>query len=433
MRAQMWEAVVEADKGGELEERTGEAAMARYDDARMLQELERMAATQAEEAERRAEEQAHKQARAEAGQAKAQERAAAAQAVGKTARPTPPKGRAARRRYRRRRHGPSFPKRWGWRHDLSHGDEMVAQIKALQMTPAEAVARWARAQQLGVVERHRARVATWELIARRGWVHDAQEWLGMLNTSRDVLATFDGDMQRALGEAEAMEAGEGDAVEGRGEVTVATGPGSAEEATTGRVAVNGANRRVRRRVGAEDEEDEGRELRWCNGCARWGHVAADCTRQRRCAGCGSTAHMRGECHWSTHTCTECGRAGHAETMCGQQRDGRRTRRAPTAQRPRGELGRRPEGREGKAVAAVATAVTAVGPPVAAAAARTSSPMKRALEDQETGRRGAGEGAAATAVAPKRKKRAKRRKNKKSGAAKRAAKNATGEGEERGGS
>ena len=103
---------------------------------------------------------------------------------------------------------------------------MVAQIKALQMTPAEAVARWARAQQLGVVERHRARVATWELIARRGWVHDAQEWLGMLNTSRDVLATFDGDMQRALGEAEAMEAGEGDTVEGRGEAAVATGPGS---------------------------------------------------------------------------------------------------------------------------------------------------------------------------------------------------------------
>ena len=263
---------------------------------------------------------------------------------------------------------------------------MVAQIKALQMTPAEAVARWARAQQLGVVERHRARVATWELIARRGWVHDAQEWLGMLNTSRDVLATFDGDMQRALCEAEAMEAGEGDTVEGRGEATVATGPGSAEEATTGRVAEDGANRRVRRRVGAEDEEDEGRELRWCNGCARWGHVAADCTRQRRCAGCGSTAHMRSECHWSTHTCTECGRAGHAETMCGQQRDGRRTQRAPTAQRPRGELGRRPEGHEGMAVAAVATAVTAVGPPEAAAAARTSSPMKRALEDHWQQRR-----------------------------------------------
>eukprot|EP00935_MAST-01C_sp_MAST-1C-sp1_P002137 g2137.t1 len=57
-------------------------------------------------------------------------RMAAAQAVGKTARPTPPKGMAARRRYRRRRHGPSFPKKWGWDHDLSHGDEMVAQIKA---------------------------------------------------------------------------------------------------------------------------------------------------------------------------------------------------------------------------------------------------------------------------------------------------------------
>ena len=127
---------------------------------------------------------------------------------------------------------------------------MVAQIKALQMTPAEAVARWARAQQLGVVERHRARVATWELIARRGWVHDAQEWLGMLNTSRDVLATFDGDMQRALCEAEAMEAGEGDTVEGRGEVTVATGSGSAESRRAGRrkgVAPRATGRLARKR------------------------------------------------------------------------------------------------------------------------------------------------------------------------------------------
>ena len=148
---------------------------------------------------------------------------------------------------------------------------MVAQIKALQMAPAEAAARWARAQQLGVMERHRVRVATWELIARRGWVHDAQEWLEMLNASRDVLATFDGDMQRALREAEAESVGGGDAG------------------------------RVRRRVGVEDEEEgEGREPQWCNGCARWGHVAADCTRQRRCAGCGSTAHMRSECHSLEH-------------------------------------------------------------------------------------------------------------------------------------
>ena len=58
-----------------------------------------------------------------------------------------------------------------------------------------------------------------------------------------------------------------------------------------------------------------------------------------------------------------------------------------------ELERRPEGHEGVEVAAAATAVTAEGPPEAAAAARTSSPMKRALEDQESERRGAGEGCA----------------------------------------
>ena len=60
------------------------------------------------------------------------------------------------------------------------------------------------------------------------------------------------------------------------------------------------------------------ETHSCHNCGEAGHLAAQCPNPPQCHCCGSTQHAKKDCTKLGSTCDLCGKTGHLKVKCRQQ-------------------------------------------------------------------------------------------------------------------